>query len=79
LIAKRLDQKGLLPFTEWRVQVKPNPFGVTNTWAVDPKRRRITVHGPEGARLCAGEVRTSDSTVSIPLADVFATMPVVEE
>jgi Uma2 family endonuclease len=127
LIAKLLDQRGLLPFTELRVQVGPSrfripdvlalrgerpntrflrqppyivveivsrddragdladklddyfAFGVENVWFIDPRRRTVTVHTRNIARLCSGHVETTDGAISISLDEIFRNMPTIED
>ncbi len=121
-IAKLLDQRGLIPFTELRVQVAAQrfripdvaaerempetrflrtppliaveilsredrageiadkiddylAFGIPNIWLVDPRRRHVMVYSSAGARLCTGEVATTDGTVVIPLKEIFGRLP----
>ena len=54
-------------------------FGVANIWVIDPRRRRITVHTTDGARICAGRVETTDDEISIPLEEIFGQMPFIDE
>jgi Uma2 family endonuclease len=52
--------------------------GINNVWVVDPQRKRLTVHDRAGARSCEGLVTTSDGAISIPLAEMFDSLPEVD-
>lgn len=54
-------------------------LGVPNIWVVEPRKRRITVHGRGTARDCGDSVETTDGKISIPLTEIFGQMPDIEE
>lgn len=54
-------------------------FGVENIWVIDPRRQRVTVETRDGSRICHQKVETSDGAISIPLSEIFADMPSIEE
>lgn len=54
-------------------------FGVPNVWVVDPALRTVSSWTREGSRIFTGAAVTTDGAVSIPLDDIFAAMPEVEE
>jgi Uma2 family endonuclease len=54
-------------------------FGVENIWVVDPRRHRVTIQTREGGKICRETVETSDGAISIPLSEIFADLPPIED